>query len=52
VTACFAAGFAWYQGWVARDTEKRQVRAYAFPMPIGIQNFEKGKAPSAFGVVE
>src|ERR1700722_6962942 len=26
--ACIAAGFSWYQGWVARDTEKRQLRAY------------------------
>jgi hypothetical protein len=26
--AIMAASFAWYQGWVARDTEQRQLRAY------------------------
>lgn len=30
VIAIIAAGFAWYQGWVARDAEKRSLRAYVF----------------------
>ena len=28
--ACVAAGFSLYQGWVARDTERRSLRAYVF----------------------
>ncbi len=28
-----AAAFSWYQGWVARDTEKRQLRAYIGVIP-------------------
>jgi hypothetical protein len=28
IGACVAAGFAGYQGWVARDTEKHYLRAY------------------------
>ena len=51
VFTTIATGFAaWYtrQQWLtAADTEKRQVRAYAFPTPTGIKNFEVGKAPTS-----
>jgi hypothetical protein len=31
--------------WVARNTEKPQVRAYAFPVPIAITDYDIGKSP-------
>jgi hypothetical protein len=34
ITACFAAGFSWYQGWVGRDMEQRRLRAYVHPTQI------------------
>ncbi|HEY7579398.1 MAG TPA: hypothetical protein VH855_17530 [Acetobacteraceae bacterium] len=34
-----------WQGWIAQDTEKRQVRAYAYATPAGLKDFEVGKAP-------
>jgi hypothetical protein len=40
------AGASIWQGWVARDTEKRQIRAYAFPTPIGINNFSVDSSPT------
>lgn len=36
VASSFAAGFAGYQGWVARDTERRQLRAYVLPSESNI----------------
>jgi len=35
-----------YQLQTSRDAEIRQIRAYAFPTPLGIKDFESGKAPT------
>jgi hypothetical protein len=43
--ACAFAASAW-QGWVARDVEKRQLRAYMIVDPIGPKNFVANSAPS------
>jgi hypothetical protein len=39
VVALIAASFTWYQGWVARDTEQRQLRAYVSVVPRMAFNF-------------
>jgi hypothetical protein len=31
---------------IAKSAERRQIRAYAFPTPIGISDFELGKSPA------
>jgi len=45
IATAVAAWYTWKQWITADDTEKRQVRAYAFPTPTGIKDFELGKAP-------
>lgn len=43
--AIFAAIFGWYQGWVARDTEIRSLRAYAFIETAASRNIVQGQKP-------
>jgi hypothetical protein len=45
--AAFAFAASAWQGWVARDVEKRQLRAYIAVDPVGPKNFAPNVAPSA-----
>jgi hypothetical protein len=46
VATAAAACYTRKQWITADDTEKRQVRAYAFATPTGVKDFEIGKAPT------
>jgi hypothetical protein len=52
VGAWGAAYFARYQGWVAKDTEKRQLRAYVIFRPNGLERFEPNDIGHVQAVLE
>ena len=54
IAALFAAGFTFWQAWIAKDTEKRQLRAYlSISVPLNaLDNFGEGKTAHVKGIIE